>query len=622
MIKKITNSTFIDDKNRERTLFEVVRNDHEQKHIGEINSYVNNIKSHLNRLNCNEIFKVYHTNGSVYFDYEKSKQLFERQAHFIDGSKIMEDFFGMSNIYSNINFSNDYCKVNGRYYRFISVALKDDHNIYLDDLARFGEYFLVFQRKNTSFSKIIVNDARKMSHGSLYQALSDIEGIERYHNNEEMLKRIISREEELFNVDLFFVVRSKTEEELSNQTDLVMSELDLFGLTPKIETISLNNVFNSYIPGNTPKLEKSLLFHTSLLTNCFPVSTDSLMDEGMLLHARSTNEIYFDIKIGDSFSLCITGRPGTGKTMFAKKKIDYELSKGNPCIVFDPKPDYKKHALIHNANMIENSINPMVFKEAVYFKNLILSQIPESERTKVFEGKLLRAIKETECFKKDNFLEAIEILTKNGFSDLEYYFEGIKEHINSIDMVISNYTYIDMTSFPEEFMSFLLTFCFEYADRLGNNYNIFIDEAHRVFAHNPVFLERKIREMRVKRASLIPITQSYKDLTNTYFGQVVADCCYHKVFFPQNVDLGNGIDEFDADKISSLEFMKGEYSEFYYKSEKHKKIIRYYPTLKELETFESDKIQEEKMLNYINEKCAYFTVDEAINQWVRDKYAH
>jgi len=199
--------------------------------------------------------------------------------------------------------------------------------------------------------------------------------------------------------------------------------------------------------------------------------------------------------------------------------------------------------------------------------------------------------------------------------------EDIVDKITEKEETLADFTYIEFSSFTEESIPFLLSFSFEYVKRLNSPYSLIIDEAHRVFEHNPTFLEQRVREMRVQNASLIPITQKYSDLVNNYFGEVVADNCFHKFFFSQQIDLGKNIDAFDLGNIEGLRTKKGEYSEFYYKSDAHRKVMRYYPTFKELEVFGSEKEQTQKMLKFINDNLKYFSVDECINQWVGRKYA-
>ena len=290
------------------------------------------------------------------------------------------------------------------------------------------------------------------------------------------------------------------------------------------------------------------------------------MDKGISFHSRSWSELKLNLMEGHNYSSCVTGNSGGGKTVFVNKLIDHDLKRGRKTLVIDPKFDYRKHALLKNAYIIDNSINPMIFKDARYLKDIIVSKIPKNERSALWTGKLLKAIRETKAYEHDSFYKALEVLKPKGFTDLEYYFEGIRENISERKIELADFTYIEFESFSNDSIPFILSFAFEYVKRFNAPYNLIIDEAHRVFKHDPDFLEERVREMRAKNSSLITITQNYKDLVSNNFGEIVADNSFHKFFFSQNIELGHGVDSFDIENINTLGTIKGEYSECYYKS--------------------------------------------------------
>jgi hypothetical protein len=619
MISEIKGHEFKEGE-KSRFLLELFAPDLEQLEEFDIKSKMERLKRSLNQFSPKEVSKFYYLDKKIYFDTPCSKKrpsYFESEAF----SRGLVPFTLQKNICSNPLFKDDFCKLNAQYFRFVSISLREDHFLDVGGLQEFGDYFFFFKKVKTQFSKSLADNARKMNHSSLYQALSDIEGIEAYKENEVMLRKIIERTEELFHVEIFFVVRSVTEEDLFNQTNVLLEELEIKGLTPKIETISLNHILKCFMPGVEPTIDNPLLVHSSLLTNFMPTHQDKLVQKGIPFYSRSASELYLDLKTGDSFSSVITGATGNGKTMLAQKILDYELSQGRKCLILDPKRDYHKFALLKNAYFIDDSINPMIFKDPIYLRNMILSKVPKNERNALWEGRLLRVIRDTEAFKEDHFFRAIEKIQKNGFSDLEYYFEDIRDKISTESCDLRDFTYIELDSFCSQSLPFILSFVFEYVKRLNAPYNLVIDEAHRIFKHDPVFLEERVREMRVQNSSLVTLTQSYGDLVSNRFGEVVADNSFHKIFFKQTLEPGQGISAFDCSHIGTLYTVQREYSEFYYKTEQFRKILRYYPTYKELELYKSGNEENKKMLSYIKEKLPYFSVDECVNQWVRDKYA-
>ena len=619
MIKQIHKNQFIDSKGASRYLFTTDGIDLEQLEADEIKLKFQRFKSRLNHLPSGKSYKFYSINNKFIFDTPKETKeqgIYSTLTPFNEG---LAPFIFSKNVLADPLFKDDYCKINGVYLRFVTIDLLEDHFIDIGGLQRFGDYFISFFRMSTTFAKLVADDARKLSHTSLYSTLSDIEGIEQYKENEQMLRSIITREEELFKTTVTFIVSAATEGDLLTKSNVLTEELMVSGLSPSIATHSLNSVFRSYIGGMAPNMVGAKLFHSSLLLNCLPIHKDSIASDGVQFNARSGALVYINTSKGDSYSSCITGVTGKGKTFLANKLIDYDYHRGQKLFIIDPKRDYRKQALLKNATIVDESINPMIFKDAKYLHTLILSQVPQVERTKLWEGQLLRAIRETGCYEQKSFFKALDLLKSKGFKDLEFYFESIREQISEKKMELADFTYIEFGSFGNQILPFLLSFSFEYVTRLNAPYNLVIDEAHRVFKHNPEFLEERVREVRASNSALTLITQSYNHLTQTDFGKVVADNCYHKFFFAQNL-YDTEVTEFDRINIDGLETHKGEFSEFYYKTDAHRKAVRFIPTHRELELFNSEKEQTEKMLSYIKKNLPYFTINQCINQWVGGVY--
>lgn len=620
MIESINGNIFTDSKGRQRFLYELAVRDLEQLDTDELLHFVENNKRSTNSIRTSYLYKMYFLKGRIFLDSPSEDHDFK----YLNASPYLESmtaFINGRNFYSDAVFKSDYCKLNGEYIRFIGLSFSENHSLDIAGLQKYGEYLLMFERVKTLFSKNMVNDARKMSHTTLYSALADIEGIEVYKENEEMLRAIITREKELFKTEVLFIVRADSELQLKSKTDKLVESLETEGFAPKITTKSLNNDLNNYFFGTTPRPQRSLLFDTSMLTNCFPVHKDMLMKSGVEFDSRGGESLNIDTCVGDSYSSVITGRTGNGKTVFTNKMISEELRKNRKVFIIDPKRDYRKHAYLENAYVIDQFINPMMFKNDESLLNLIMSKIPVTAEVELLAGKILKYIRKHDLHKYSDFFEVLEKLEEEGLEDISCYFEDVRKNITSVDNEIHNFTYVEMSNFSTKALPFILSFAFEYVALLKDSYSLIVDEAHRVFKHNPVFLEERAREMRSKNASLITITQSFNDLISNEFGQIVADSSYHKFFFAQGIKPSSTITPFDCERISTLHTVKGEYSEFYYKSEVHKKILRYYPTATELEVYGSELQQTDNMLQYIKDKRKYFSVEECVNQWVRDKYA-
>ncbi len=621
-LDSINGNEFICGKQK-RYLFKSKGVDLEQFSPEELYAYAHTLKNEINQLPTGKVFKFYGINGNTFLDsFQNGNSL--RSLRFEECNEGVEPFFSLDTVYSDPDFSGkDFVKVNGIFYRFISISPEENTEVDFGALYRLGDYFVLARKIETFISKNLVNDSRRMNSASLFKALSDIEGIEAYQENEEVLRQIVRREEELFRARICFVINALGEEELFDKTASLLRELKAMSLGPKISNFDLIDDFLSFTPGLVGDFSDSIILKGSLLVNCLPIHKDFVHKEGVSFTARSGRRIFVNVNAGSSYSSLFTGQTGSGKTFTVQKLLVNEIDQGKAVFIIDPKRDYEKFALLNDFRIVDENINPMVIKDDLYLRNLILSRIPEKERSRVFEGKLLRAIRESECYLDDNFFTAISKLEKKGFPELEYYFEDMKEKISTEKESPSKLIYILSSTFTDETLPFILTYAFEYLKKLNLPYKLVIDEAHRVFKIVPHALEEKIREVRVLNSGLWPITQSYNYLTSSKFGEVVADNCEHEFYFRQELKSSINFKDHEVHMINS--FLKAEdmgYSECLYKNTKNSKVIQFHPTLKELELFKSGEKERVKMLNYIKNKLDYLTVDEAVNSYVREKYGN
>jgi len=614
-LKSIKGSIFSDGK-KERILLKSKGVDLEQFSPSDLHDFGNRLKTDLNHLKAGEYIKVYGLDSGVYVDSPKAGILSTlRLKHCNEG---LVPFFGSKEFYSDPDFTKGDCvKVNSIYSRFISISPEENAPVDFGSLAKEGNIVVSFRKINTRTSKTLVDDSRKINHAALYKMLSDIEGIEAYRENEEVLWKIVNREEELFRVRILFVVQSVSEEDLFDKTEALVESLSIKSLGPKIVNYSLNNDFYSYTPGLVGDLEEGIILRTSVLVNCLPIHADVIHNEGLELRAASGSSVKINTMKGDNYSLMITGKSGSGKTFLCQKILTYELEQGRAVFMIDPKRDYEKFALLNNFRIIDKDVNPMIFKEDLYFRDIVLSRIPESERSARKEGLLLRVIRETGAWKLDSFFDALKLLEDNGFENISLYFEDMKGKISTKKEEPTDRVYILSSSFTDNTLSFILTYAFQYLKRIGKPYKFVIDEAHRVFASNPTFLEQRVREVRVANSGLVTLTQSYDVLTSNRFGEIVAGNSDHKFFFRQPIKEGAAeLENHEIQRIGETKKLDGYYSSCYYKSSTHRKIVYLHPSKKEFEVFRSGEEEREKLLKYIQERLSYLTVDQAINNYV------
>ena len=73
------------------------------------------------------------------------------------------------------------------------------------------------------------------------------------------------------------------------------------------------------------------------------------------------------------------------------------------------------------------------------------------------------------------------------------------------------------------------------------------------------YIDECFRTFRKSGSFPIAISQSIRDFTSTSekLGQSITNNSYFKVYFPQDVEAGDELSEFDTERIKNLNFEKG-----------------------------------------------------------------
>ena len=136
---------------------------------------------------------------------------------------------------------------------------------------------------------------------------------------------------------------------------------------------------------------------------------------------------------------------------------------------------------------------------------------------------------------------------------------------------------------------------------------------------NSCSTSRRLRE-RANGASAIAISQGIDDFSETQMGKVIAKLCSTKILFQQTIETSSEITSFDVEKIRELSTKRKEYSEFYVKTERHRKITRFYPTALEYELFTSNHNDRNSFDRFHGHYAEYFSFPEIMDRYVDFKY--
>lgn len=153
------------------------------------------------------------------------------------------------------------------------------------------------------------------------------------------------RDENLFDVSMFFLIGSNDIIELNENSQKLMSNAALNGLNIQAGFKMQENIFNSIMPNGvneTPYI-RTLDTESLCALNIFKAS-DCIMKDGEYfgVNKLTGNPIVYDIMSGDNFSSLIFGMAGKGKGFKAKETTLYRIlnNRDRSTIIIDPEDEY------------------------------------------------------------------------------------------------------------------------------------------------------------------------------------------------------------------------------------------------------------------------------------------
>ena len=234
------------------------------------------------------------------------------------------------------------------------------------------------------------------------------------------------------------------------------------------------------------------------------------------------------------------------------------------------------------------------------------------------QGRLLKSIRE-ELPKIQTMEELVAALSKT-FPGLDLYFEEVKPHFGKENIPLNNLTYCDFSNYPERLKAPLIIFMIEYFRHLKGRRIFLFDECWNLLAKHAHFVSESFRTFRKFDASAVAVGQNLEDFTRSELARVVAQNCFYKIFFRQNLAANEFIDKTDAGKVTALYSVKKEYSEALVLFEGCSKVVRYYCTPLEYELFTSDRQDNLLFAKYMDTAGKFLPFDKAVSNFVNIKH--
>ena len=629
-IAKVIGNRLLAIDGRRSAFFKIIPPDITQLSNSERNGFFNGVLTWLNFLDEDSTIKLYCLDGNAYLDTCSDHLPDSHALRTIPQENPLETFFGFNDIISDVCIYDDYLNFNGAYVSILSVIDFPEGEINENFLPHGVDYVLNIKKisKEKSISKM---ESIRTSHlSSFSKTKKDISGESTYSQAEDLLDDIIHGQEALFEIELFFLVKATSTDELNTKTTNLYNELNTRGIKTFIEGQSLEKkktglaaIFTELIPGVTPRQNlRTHITKSNHLKFLLPLRRSFLMSEGVTFSDQLGDEIYFNPfkKEIKNKNMLVTGTTGAGKSVFVNKLVNFFI-KDHPTVILDKGGSFKRLTMYHGGEVLESGFNPLQFKDPQYLREIILSIVDLDKFSKLDQGKLLKSIKKA-LPKSDNFKQMLELLEKD-FKGISLYFEDIKDYLTDNIIEDKPILYVDVENYPKSIIAPLIIFLLEYFKNLKAGEKILVfDECWSFLKEHAGYIDECFRTFRKSGAFPIAISQSLKDfegLGGDLYSSITNNC-YFKVFFPQDI-RGSDLDSFDEENIKSLNFSKGNFSDCYLKSSdnRYRKILRNYLTNLEYELFQTE-AGDTALINFIKKFGEYFNSKaEVIDSFVKLK---
>ncbi len=612
--------------------YKLLNPDLEQLTLQERDNLFDTIGSGLNHLNPDKYYKFYKLGADSYLDTNSEILPDFSSIDFCPQKDPLQVFFGGRFLYSDIGIYDDYLSYCGQYVRVFSVLEFSDDEAYPFLLATDLDYVLHVRRKSKDKSVAKLDRVRSGHLSSFLKSKRDITSEGAYNQAEELLADIIHGHEELFHIEIFFLLKADSLFDLNEKSKAFVIEMNSHGIKTfsegqsliKVKT-GLASIFNNLIPGVYPKNTLRILpDKTSHLRFLLPLHESKLMDSGIELHDINDNPIFFnpfttDIK---NRNMLVTGLSGGGKSVFVNKII-HGLIDRHPTVILDKGGSFRKITDYHGGSYLRSGFNPFQFRDPVFLREIILSIVDSDKFDKLERGRLLKEIKSNlpSC---DSFADLIESL-KDEFENIDLYFEEFHHFFNNEEIDQKSILYIDIEDYPRGIVAPLIIFVLEYFKRLSSNEKILVfDECWSFLKEHTSFIDECFRTFRKTGAFPIAISQSLSDFSslNNDLASSITNNSYFKVFFPQEIGPQNDISSFDVENIMNLKFRKNVFSECYLKTtdNRFRKTIRNYLSPLELQLFHTEAGMDKKYQRFLEQFREFFDSNkEATDAYVRLK---
>lgn len=629
-ISKIEDNKLTSLKGDESGFYNLRSVDLEQLSDFDIGGFYKNLSKSLNNIEQGKFFKFYRINRENYLNTDSN--ITHLSFELKNCSDPLGVFFEDTDFYSGLGIYDDYLSYSGLYKRVISVKGFGDGSIDLLSIPQDIDYVLLFRKLSDDKASKRLELIRSSHQSVILKSKRDFLSEGAYNQAEELIYNLTHKLESIFDMELYFLPKGLSLNELNKETMNLIQGLNQLGVTSYIEghnlkkfKSGLGEIYKELIPGVKPRFRfRSLPNKTSHLVNLIPLHRSVLMDQGIEFLDTGFNEIFLDLfsKQFKNRNILVTGSSGGGKSVLVNKIVN-SLLPNHPAVILDKGGSFKKLCLYHNGINLHDKINPMDFRCPYYLREFILSVVDMGEFNKLRRGLLLKEIKAFFTnYNGNSFFDLLDHL-ESEFEGVSLYFEDIKDFITTDKCKINNLLYVDIERFPKTQVSPLIIYVLEYFKNIDKKEKILVfDEAWKFLKGHEEYIDEKFREIRKSGAMAIAIAQGFKDFSNlnSQLYTSLTNNSFFKFFFSQDYIEDADITDFDNEMIKFLEYEKNRFSDCYLKtqSEEIRKIIRIFLSPLEYELFHTEDYRNDLFFGFYKDNRKYFASNkDTIDAFVR-----
>jgi hypothetical protein len=567
-------------------------------------------------VNTDSTFKLYWIDGKLFLN--TFGEIGFTHGKVYPREKPISTFTGREEV--DATFYDNYLICGNDFLRVLSVV---DFPLNLEKLETFSwpNFVINFKKIDKLEAKSKINMKRKLHFSALFKGMRDLDSENAFHQAEELFDAVTSDEMGLFRVELFFLLKAPSKNELDKITDKLLYDFRGKGGKLHVEASGLSHFYLGLVPGVRPSFKRALNVPSDYLSYLIPYHRDFVMDEGFELTSRRGVPVYFDLFCNEAmnYNVLITGSSGQGKSMMANKLLWEELRRGTKAMVLDLGNSFAKNAKFHNGAILSQKFNPYQFKNPRYLKEFILAtmdeKLPKREEGRLFEK--IKAISEDSTI--PSFKEFLNELEKS-FIGIRYYFNEIEDFFTDENSSLNDFTYCDFSLYPEAMKAPLIIYLIEYFKHLEGEKIFIFDECWHLLLKNADYIAECFRTFRKNKASAVAISQNLDDFSESQLGRVIIQNTYFKFLFRQSLTTSEFIDAHAKLLLDSVHSIKGAYSEFLFLMETMNKPIRFYPTPLEYQVMTSDREDNKQFEEYLSNGGKFIPFEEAIKNFTQIKH--